>query len=183
MKKEISMEEIYEKARRFEAWANDPVRKGAIAVCAKVGNEAMNDPTIPWEAPFMAIDIACAGQILFGEYDNTKVAQPVFVDAVLKVAEGYPELADAPGFVKRFRQYAKTHSFTERLYKEGAAVKTLAHVRPKFVECPTCVAKPGSPTLCRECLERRELYSLLSGKHVCRVCQGVPDPECSEHGR
>lgn len=38
---------------------------------------------------------------------------------------------------------------------------SLANVRPEFVECPSCNAKPGSPELCRECVERRELYSVL----------------------
>lgn len=38
---------------------------------------------------------------------------------------------------------------------------SLSHVRPDFVECPVCIEKPGSPALCRECLERRELYGLL----------------------
>jgi hypothetical protein len=38
---------------------------------------------------------------------------------------------------------------------------SLANVRPEFVECPTCLAKPGSPALCRECLERRELYGVV----------------------
>lgn len=37
-------------------------------------------------------------------------------------------------------------------------------IRGSFVECPTCRVKPGSPTLCWECLERREMYSLLE-KH------------------
>ena len=30
-----------------------------------------------------------------------------------------------------------------------------------FVECPSCAAKPGSPQLCRECLERRELHGVV----------------------
>lgn len=63
------------------------------------------------------------------------------------------------------------------------STKTLSHVRPAFVECPACTAKLGSPTLCRECIERRELYTLLSDERVCQTCQGVPDPECLEHGR
>ena len=33
-------------------------------------------------------------------------------------------------------------------------------IRPEFVECPSCRAKPGSPPLCAECLERRELFGL-----------------------
>ena len=28
---------------------------------------------------------------------------------------------------------------------------------PKFIECDTCRAKPGSPTLCRGCLHNREI--------------------------
>lgn len=35
---------------------------------------------------------------------------------------------------------------------------SLSFTRSEFVECPTCQAKPGSPELCRECLERRELW-------------------------
>lgn len=34
----------------------------------------------------------------------------------------------------------------------------VSFIRPEFVECPTCAAKPGTPTLCPECLERRELH-------------------------
>ena len=76
---------------------------------------------------------------------------------------------------------------------------SLAHVRPEFEECPSCRAKPGSPALCRECLERRELFMvvdrlrkypglmLLPGVAklitVCPTCEGTPDPECKEHGR
>ena len=61
--------------------------------------------------------------------------------------------------------------------------KTLSFVRPEFHECPTCAAKPGSPDLCRECLERRALYSLLKPEMVCPVCRGGMDCECPEHGR
>jgi hypothetical protein len=32
-------------------------------------------------------------------------------------------------------------------------------IRDEFIECPTCYAKPGSPTLCVECIERRELFA------------------------
>ena len=61
--------------------------------------------------------------------------------------------------------------------------RTLCFVRTEFHECPVCSAKPGSPDLCRECLERRELYSLLRPKMICKVCNGTPDMECPEHGR
>lgn len=76
---------------------------------------------------------------------------------------------------------------------------SLANVRPEFVECPTCRAKPGSPELCRECLERRELHGVLEELRrmpgllllpkiqriitLCPTCKGTPDPECKEHGR
>ena len=65
----------------------------------------------------------------------------------------------------------------------------------EFRECPTCAAKPGSPSLCKECLERRELIdAILEAKrtgfaarftqfNVCKRCNGVPNPECPEHGR
>lgn len=33
-------------------------------------------------------------------------------------------------------------------------------IRPYFMECPTCRKKPGSPDLCRECIERRNLHNL-----------------------
>jgi len=61
--------------------------------------------------------------------------------------------------------------------------RTMCLVRPEFHECPTCAAKPGSPDLCRECLERRALYSLLKPEMVCPVCRGGMDCECPEHGR
>lgn len=76
---------------------------------------------------------------------------------------------------------------------------SLAHVRAEFVECDTCRAKPGSPALCRECLERRELWYALEELRrmptlllmpkvrriitLCETCKGVADPECKEHGR
>lgn len=74
---------------------------------------------------------------------------------------------------------------------------SLSHVRPEFVECPTCEAKPGSPELCRECLERRELYEVVADLRrspalhaslqnkvvICSTCKGTPNPECKEHGR
>ena len=37
-------------------------------------------------------------------------------------------------------------------------------IRESFIECPNCRARPGSPTLCTECLERRELW-YLAEKH------------------
>ena len=33
--------------------------------------------------------------------------------------------------------------------------------KAKFVECAACRAKTGSPTLCSECLERREMYEFI----------------------
>ncbi len=69
----------------------------AVEICAKAGNEAMNDPTVPWESPFKNVDIACARQIISGMYDNSKVAEKVFVDAVLAKAREIPLLANEPG--------------------------------------------------------------------------------------
>ena len=76
---------------------------------------------------------------------------------------------------------------------------SLAHVRPEFVECAVCIAKPGSPELCRECLERRELFGVLEELRrtptllllpkvqriitICPECKGERNPECKEHGR
>jgi hypothetical protein len=76
---------------------------------------------------------------------------------------------------------------------------SLCFVREQFIECPTCRAKPGSPALCPECLERRELWYLLDTLRrlppmtlpdatrrvisICPTCRGTPDPECKEHGR
>lgn len=73
---------------------------------------------------------------------------------------------------------------------------SLQFTRPEFVECPTCRAKPGTPALCRECLERRELYGVLRRLQdwypnqllhpfimVCKNCNGTPNPDCLEHGR
>ena len=65
----------------------------------------------------------------------------------------------------------------------ASARGTLAHVRSEFHECAACAAKPGMPDLCRECLERRTLYSLLKPELVCPTCRGGCDPECPEHGR
>lgn len=71
---------------------------------------------------------------------------------------------------------------------------TLMFTRPEFERCPSCAAKPGSPELCRECLERRELHGVVmsfqkvrifsfSEFHICKVCNGWPKIECKEHGR
>lgn len=76
---------------------------------------------------------------------------------------------------------------------------SLCFVRPKFVECPTCAAKGGTPALCRECLERREMWYVLDAfrrlpvsivgratienASICPACHGTPNPECEEHGR
>lgn len=90
---------------------------------------------------------------------------------------------------------------------------TLCFTRPEFITCPTCGAKPGSPQLCRECLERRELLGVVAelrrnnlglidrvlcsvwpptGYHrtlvsdllrICPTCDGWPKIECKEHGR
>ncbi len=76
---------------------------------------------------------------------------------------------------------------------------TLCNTREEFVECDTCRAKPGSPALCRECVERRELFMvvdqlrkypglmLLPGVAklitVCSTCKGVRNMHCKEHGR
>lgn len=76
---------------------------------------------------------------------------------------------------------------------------SLVYTRRTFVECDSCRAKPGSPALCRECLERREMYSVLEyirngnfflNKRVkllikfCEHCKdGMADLYCPEHGR
>ncbi len=68
---------------------------------------------------------------------------------------------------------------------------SLCFTRPDFFLCSTCAGKPGSPVLCIECLERRELWSLAErfrkkGKksaQICPSCKGYPHPECKEHGR
>lgn len=75
---------------------------------------------------------------------------------------------------------------------------TLQYVREQFKECPACEAKPGSPSLCHECLERREMYGLLTFARKslysgllptyhsfipCPTCNGNPNPKCEEHGR
>lgn len=74
---------------------------------------------------------------------------------------------------------------------------SLCFVREEFVECDECRAKPGSPALCRECLERRELLMVVAELRkmfivplsvqekirLCMSCRGTPNPECAEHGR
>lgn len=74
---------------------------------------------------------------------------------------------------------------------------SLQYVRLEFVSCAACAAKPGSPVLCHECLERRELYGLAErARHnrgvpkevrdearICWRCSGNPNPDCPEHGR
>lgn len=70
---------------------------------------------------------------------------------------------------------------------------TLQFTRAEFIACPSCAAKPGSPELCRECLERRELHSLVtrfrvagvpfSEFRICPTCDGWPKMEYKEHGR
>lgn len=34
-------------------------------------------------------------------------------------------------------------------------------IRSEFVECPKCIGRPGSPDLCRECVERRALFEVV----------------------
>ena len=81
---------------------------------------------------------------------------------------------------------------------------SLQFTRSEFIECPTCRAKGGSPALCRECLERRELHGVVSrlrnppsrlsdifGKifplqemvSICGHCNGTPNMNCPTHGR
>lgn len=77
---------------------------------------------------------------------------------------------------------------------------SLQFTRATFVLCPSCAAKPGSPSLCAECLERRELWGVVDrirsepAEHgvilvkprwvkLCRICLGVPRADCPEHGR
>ena len=75
---------------------------------------------------------------------------------------------------------------------------SLQFTRPTFIECPTCRAKPGTPQLCRECLERRELHCVVEQirghtpffswtiarlVQICSYCDGTPNPDCPEHGR
>lgn len=65
---------------------------------------------------------------------------------------------------------------------------------PYIWKCDSCIKKPGSPPLCRECLERRELWRLAynirndknfkaSDAEICAICQGTPKAGCKEHGR
>lgn len=61
-----------------------------------------------------------------------------------------------------------------------------ADPHPNFEECPACRAKPGSPLLCAQCLERRDLYeerdklrariatSRRRGEKLCKFCGQVP---------
>jgi len=79
---------------------------------------------------------------------------------------------------------------------------SLQYTRLEFRLCPRCAVKPGSPELCAECLERRELWFLVDKLRrgelkssfpfsaqvkraiaICMNCQGRPNPECKEHGR
>ncbi len=74
---------------------------------------------------------------------------------------------------------------------------TLQFTRKEFIECETCRAKPGTPSLCIECLERRELHSLayrishhplllikdIKMAEICPFCNGSPNLNCPEHGR
>lgn len=86
------------------------------------------------------------------------------------------------------------------LHRRRETGVSLSCVRPTFVECPTCAAKCGSPTLCRECLERRELHRLverirrmprvvsmnrrvIAMVKLCPTCMGTPNANCPEHGR
>ena len=63
----------------------------------------------------------------------------------------------------------------------------------EFRECPTCAAKPGSPDLCRECLERRALIAEVRRlreqvakleafvrKHSALILSHHPPPELRE---
>lgn len=75
---------------------------------------------------------------------------------------------------------------------------SLQYGRLFFVECPTCAAKVGSPTLCQYCLERRELMELAEKLRMSRLFSfffggiaklcpncgaGRSNPECKVHGR
>ena len=44
----------------------------------------------------------------------------------------------------------------------------------KFMECATCAAKPGSPTLCPGCLNNRELIETLQ-RRATMTAAGAPD--------
>jgi hypothetical protein len=74
---------------------------------------------------------------------------------------------------------------------------SLIFTRKTFVECPGCAAKGGSPVLCAECLERRELWYLVESLRnmvfvnptihkmveFCKYCSSTPALDCPEHGR
>lgn len=69
---------------------------------------------------------------------------------------------------------------------------SLQYTRLEFEECPACAEKPGSPELCAQCLERRELIGAVveakrtgstAALHVCRHCNGAPKVDCPRHGR
>lgn len=49
--------------------------------------------------------------------------------------------------------------------------------QPQFMECPTCAAKPGAPTLCPSCLHNRRVIGELEKPHKTgRVANGAPSP-------
>ncbi len=73
---------------------------------------------------------------------------------------------------------------------------SLQFTRPEFYLCPSCSGKPGSPELCVECLERRELHDLVMSFQsirifsfdefrVCKHCNGDGRQRysCPRHGR
>jgi hypothetical protein len=45
-----------------------------------------------------------------------------------------------------------------------------------FIECDECRVKPGSPTLCQDCLERRSAFYMTGTCRPPRVCS----PEVQE---
>lgn len=47
----------------------------------------------------------------------------------------------------------------------------LVFVSMDFVECATCAAKPGSPTLCASCLHNRAVIGHY--QEICQVAIGV----------
>lgn len=54
--------------------------------------------------------------------------------------------------------------------------------------CPTCATKCGSYTMCKECLERRELRAVVEKAGLLKFCshcgdQGRPKIDCPRHGR
>ena len=49
------------------------------------------------------------------------------------------------------------------------------YLAPKYFECDDCKRKPGSPTLCADCLKRRkEFYD--SGEHHCELPRFCSNP-------